>query len=130
MSKRYIGSAKNCGRSFIFLTLKGHGKFGGKLTPGFQFCLGKVLPISVNRARRVRISDFIGLFFLKGTLVQPKNLTGVSSCDTDGPWKVYGETDSWFPIQPREGSANFVEPSEKGQNLKFNGIAFSKRYIG
>ena len=60
----------------------------GKLTPGFQFCLGKVLPISVNRARRVRTSDFIGLFFLKGTLVQPKNVTGVSSCDTDGPWKV------------------------------------------
>ena len=56
------------------MTLMGHGKFRGKLIPGFQFSLGKVFPISVNRARRVKISNLMGLLFLIGILVQPKTV--------------------------------------------------------
>ena len=76
------------------MTLMGHGKFRGKLTPGFQFSLGKVLPISLNRTRRVKISNLMGLLFLIGILVQPKTVAGVSSFDTAGPGKVLGKTNS------------------------------------
>ena len=77
-SKSYIGSTKNCGTS------------GGKLTPGFQFILGKILPISLKRVRRVKISNLMGLFYLKGALFQPKTLARVSSCDTKRPWRGLG----------------------------------------
>ena len=64
----------------------------------------------------------IGFFFffcLKCTLVQPKAVAGVSPCDTEGPWKVWGKTDSLFPIQLRKKCANFIEVSEMGQISKF-----------
>ena len=64
----------------------------------------------------------MGLFCLKGTLIQPKTVAGVSSCDTKGPWKVWGKTDNWFPIQPKKNSANFVEAGKKGQKFKFYGF--------
>ena len=52
------------------MTLKSHGKFEEKLTLGFQFSPGKILPISLKQAIRVKIC-------LKGTLVQPKTVIGV-----------------------------------------------------
>ena len=70
------------------MTLRGHGKFGEKLPPGFQFNPGKILLISLKQARRVKISKFMGLFCLKGTLVQLKIAAGASSCDNEVPWKV------------------------------------------
>ena len=59
------------------MILKSHGKFEEKLTLGFQFSPGKILAISLKRARRVKISNFMGFFCLKGTLVQPKTVVGV-----------------------------------------------------
>ena len=65
-------------------------------------------------SQKVEFSNFMEVFCLKGTLIQPKTVVGVSSCDTKEPWKVSGKTDSWFSIQPRKNSADFVEAGEKG----------------
>ena len=100
------------------MTLMGHGKFRGKLTSGFQFSLGKVLPISLNQPRRVKISDLMGLLFLKGTLVQPQTVAGVSSCDTEGPGKVWGQTDSWFPIQAPQKICEFHSSEPRGSKFQ------------
>ena len=70
------------------MTLKDHGKFEEKLTLGFQFSPRKILPISLKQARRVENSNFMGFFCLNGTLVQPKTVVGLETCDTEGPWKV------------------------------------------
>ena len=63
-------------------------------------------------------------------LAQPKPVTGVSSSDTEMPWKVWGKTYSWYPVHPKKSSASFVEAGEKGQNFKFDGIVMPKRCIG
>ena len=57
------------------MTLKGHGKSVWKLTLGFQFSPGKIVPISLKQARWVKISNFMGFVCLKGTLVEPKSCT-------------------------------------------------------
>ena len=49
---------------------------------------------------KVKISNFIGFFFVKGKLVEPETFSGASCPDTEGLWKVWGKTESWFPIQP------------------------------
>ena len=81
-------------------------------------------------SQKIEISNLMGWFCLKGILVQPKTVAGVSSYDTEGPWKIWGETDYWFQNQPRKNSANFVQASKKGRNIKIYRIVFSKRYIG
>ena len=101
--------------------MKCHGKFRGKLTPSFQFRLGKVLPISLKRARRVKISNFMGLFCPKGSLVQLKTVAGVSSCDTERPSKVWGKTCTWFSIQPQKNWVNFLRACQKVKISNFNG---------
>ena len=63
-------------------------------------------------------------------MIQQKSVTGVSSCDTEGPWKVWGKTDKWFQIQPKKKFVNFVPASLEGRNFKFGRMYFSKRYIG
>ena len=110
LSERYIGSTKNFERTF-----KGCGKFWGKVTLGSQFRPQNNRSISLKLARGVKISNFVGLFFLKGTLVQPKTVIVGSSCDTERPWKVFGETDSWFPIQLRKKWMNFLEAGESNE---------------
>ena len=55
----------------------------------------------------------MGLVFLKGTVVQPKTVAGISSCGTESPWQVWGGIDSWFRIEPKEKSANFVPASHR-----------------
>ena len=59
-------------------------------------------------SQRVEISDLMGWFFLKGTLVEPKTVRRVSCYDTERSWKVWGKSDNWFPIQPRKKSVNFL----------------------
>ena len=82
------------------MTLKGHGKFGGKLNVGCLFSPEKNLPILFQRATGLKFQISWDSFFLKGTLVEPKSVAQVSSYDTERPWKVWGESDYWFPIQP------------------------------
>ena len=42
----------------------------------------------VPASRRVKISNLMGCFFLKGTLVEPKTVTQASCYDIERPWKV------------------------------------------
>ena len=65
-------------------------------------------------------------FFLKGTLVQPNTLAGVSSHDTERSWQVWGKTYSWFLSQPRKKSANFVPASQRVEISNLMGLVFLK----
>ena len=40
-------------------------------------------------------------------------MAGVSSCNTERPWKVWGKSDYWFSIQPEKKSVNFVPASQR-----------------
>ena len=48
---------------FDVMMLKGHGKFGGKVTTGFQLCLEKSVNF-VPGSQRVEISNLMGCLFL------------------------------------------------------------------
>ena len=83
------------------------GSLGGK----WLLVSNSALKKNVNflpAGQRVQISNLMGLAFLKGIMVEPKTLAGVSSYDTEGSWQVWGKSDCWFPIEPRKKSANFV----------------------
>ena len=108
------------------MRLKGHGKFGGKLTVGFLFSQAKNLPISLQRARGFKFQISWYGFFLKGPLLEPHTLAGVPSYDAEGSWEVWGKTDSWFRIQPRKKSANFVPASQRLQISNLMGCFFQK----
>ena len=56
--------------------------------------------ISLQHANSVQISNFIGLFCLKGKLPEAKTFTGVLFCDTEVSWNVWAKTWSSFPNQP------------------------------
>ena len=77
-------------------------------------------------SQRVEISNFMVWFFVKGTLLEPKTLAGVSSYDTEGSWQVWERTDSWFPIQPRKKSSNFFPASHRVQISNLMGWFFLK----
>ena len=64
----------------------------------------------------------MGLFCLKGTLVQPKTLKGVSFCDTERLWKVQGKINSWFPIQLRKKWVNFLGAGGSNETSNFIGL--------
>ena len=105
-SKRYIGWVKNCDTSFMLWDWKATESLG-KVTTGFQFSQEKNLWI-FSASQRVEISNLMGWFFLKGTLVEPKTVRRVSCYDTEKSWKIWGKSDHWFPIQPRKKSVNFL----------------------
>ena len=75
---------------------------------------------------KVKISNFIGLFFVKGKLVEPENLSGVSCPDTKGLWKVWGQTELGFPIQPPKNSENFFRAGRKVKISNFIGLFLVK----
>ena len=68
----------------------------------------------------------MGLFCLKGTLVQSKTVAGLSSYYTEGPWQVWRKTDSWFLIQPRKICANFAPASQRVEISNLMGLVFLK----
>ena len=76
--------------------------------------------------QRVEISNLMGWFFLKATLAEPKTVAGVSSCDTERPWKVLVKSEYRFPIQPRKNSVNFVAASERVKISYLMGVVFLK----
>ena len=80
----------------------------------------------VPGSQRVEISNFLGLIFLKGKLVQPKTVAGVSFNDTEGSWKVWGKSDYWFPIEPKKKSVNFVPGSQRVKISTLVGLFFVK----
>ena len=64
---------------------EGPWKVFGKSDWWFLIQAHKNLVNFFQEGKNVKISNFIGLFFLKGKLVEAKTLTKVSSCDTEGP---------------------------------------------
>ena len=67
--------------------------------------------------KKLKISNFIGSFSVKGRLVETETFTGVSCPGSEGLWKVWGKTDSWFPIQP---SKNLQILFRVGEKLKIS----------
>ena len=86
---------------------KGLWKVWGKTASWFPIQPPKNLVNLFRAGEKVKISNFIGLFFPKGKLVEPQNLTGVSCPDTEGLWKVWGKTQSWFAIKQPKKLGNF-----------------------
>ena len=59
--------------------------------------------IFLQQEGRVEFSNFIGLFCLKGKLLEQKTFKRVSFYDTEGIWNVWPKTELWFPNQnPRK----------------------------
>ena len=99
------------------MTLKCHGNFGGKLSPGFQFSPEKNLPIWFKQQGWVKISNFIG------TLVQSKTVTGVYHPVTlKGLKKFVGKLTPGFQFSPDKNLPILFQQSRW--------IFFSKRYMG
>ena len=73
-----------------------------------------------------KISNFIGCLFVKGKLVEPETFTGVYCPDNEGLWKVWGKTESWFPIEPPKNLENFFRVGEKVKISTFIGFFFLK----
>ena len=75
---------------------------------------------------KTKSSNFLGLFFVKGELVEAKTFPKVSSCDSEGPQKAWGKTDSRFPIQHRKKLGNFYRGCEKIEISNIIGQLFLK----
>ena len=73
-------------------------KVWGKTESSFAIQLPKNLENFFGVGEKVKISNFIGFFFVKGKLVEPETFTGVSCPDTEGLWEVWGKTKSRFSI--------------------------------
>ena len=72
--------------------------------------------------QKVKFSSFIAWFYLKDKSLEQKIDTEGSCPDTEEPWKVWGKTDSWFPIQSRKNCANYFQAGQKVQNSIFMGF--------
>ena len=73
----------------------------------------------LQAGQKVKFSSFIAWFYLKDKLLEQK-IDAEGSCpDTEEPWKVWGKTDSWFPIQSRKNCANSFQPGQKVKNSIF-----------
>ena len=75
---------------------------------------------------RVKISNFLGLSFLKGKFVEPESFTGVSCPGTEGLWRVWGKTESWFPIQSLKILEILLRMGTKVKIFNFIGSFFVK----
>ena len=75
---------------------------------------------------RVKISNFLGLPFPKGKLVEPENFTGVSCPDTEGLWKIWGKIECRFLIQSPKNLQKFLSSGQERQTFKLCGLFFLK----
>ena len=101
-------------------------KVWGKTESGLPIQPPKNLENFFRVGRKVKIFNFIGVFFLKGKLVESETLSGVSCPDTEGLWKVWGKTELWFPIQPPKNLENFFRVGRKVKISNFIGFFFLK----
>ena len=72
--------------------------------------------------RKLKISNFVSLFYVKDKLLGQKTERAVYYCDTEGIWKVSAQSEWWFPIQPPKIWVNFVWAGEKVKISKFIGL--------
>ena len=97
------------------------------MTTGFQLSSRKNSVNFVSASQRVKISNLVVLIFLKGKLDQPKTVAGVSFYDIEGPWKVWGKSYYWFPIEPKKKSITFVPAgSQRVKISTLMGLCFGK----
>ena len=68
---------------FYLVTLKGHGNFGRKLNPGFQFSQKQNWVKFLGAGKKVKILNFIGWICLKDKLLEQKIDTAVSCPDIE-----------------------------------------------
>ena len=101
-------------------------KVWGKTEWWFPIQLSKNLEIFFRAGEKVKISNFIGSFFVKGKLVEPETFTGVPCPGTEGLWKVWGKTERWFPIQPPKSLEIFFRAGEKVKISNFIAYFFLK----
>ena len=71
--------------------------------------------ISFRQTTRVKFSNFIGLFCLKGKLPEPNLYTGIPFFDTSGSWKVWAKTE--FQISPKKMAYFFISSKWKGSKF-------------
>ena len=74
----------------------------------------------------MKISTLMGLFFVKGTLVDPKTVVGVSSCETERAGENWGKNDYKFPIPTRKKSVNLVPANQRREISNLMGWFFVK----
>ena len=98
----------------------------GKTESWFPFQPLKNLEIFFRAGRKVKIFNFIGSFFVKDKLVEPETFTGVSCPGTEGLWRVWGKTESWFPFQPLKNLEIFFRAGRKVKVFHFIGSFFVK----
>ena len=77
--------------------------------------------------KRVQISNFIGFFFLKGKLLEPKTFPAVLFSDTEGLWKVGAKTECCFPNQAPPILVNLFRAAEKASNFILYWFLLSER---
>ena len=101
LSKRYVVSAKNCGRSFILWHWRAMDSLEENLllvSNSTQKKLGE-FPSSRREGQNIKFQQLV---LSNDKFLEQKIDTAVSSPDTEGPWKVWWKSDSWFPIKPRK----------------------------
>ena len=57
-------------------------------------------------------------------MVEPETFTGVPCPGTEGLWRVWGKTESWFPIQPPKNLQIFFRAGRKVRIFNFIGFFF------
>ena len=85
----------------FFCATEGPWKVWAKTESCFPNQSEKACSICFQWAKPFQLSYFIALFCVKGKFLQPKPFTGVLFCNTEGPWKVWANTESCFPNQPK-----------------------------
>ena len=124
-SRTYTGPPKNWGRSFTLWHWSVMTSLGENWLLVSYSAQKKMWEFRSTKAEGQNFK-FDRWFFLKGTLVEPKTVAGVSSYDTEVSWQVWHKTDSWFPIQPTKQSANFVPASQRVEISNLMGWFFLK----
>ena len=59
-------------------------------------------------------------------MVEPETFTRVPCPGTEGLWRVWGKTESWFPIQPPKILEIFFRAGRKVKIFNFVGSFFAK----
>ena len=79
--------------------IEGLWNFWGQTESRFPIEPPKNLENFFRVGEKVKIPNFIGLFFVKGKLVEPETFRGVSCHDTEGLCKVCSQIEWQFQIQ-------------------------------
>ena len=77
----------------------------------------------LRAGKKAEISNFISLLCLKDKLLGQKTDRSVSSPDTEGLWKDFAKSESWFPIQPTPKWSSFLEQARRSK-IQISSVGF------